>query len=173
MCSNSSYQSARGNRASVSGVSPSPAPDFSLKDGEGKTVSLRSYRGKPVLVIFYLGFACLHCAEQLQAFGPRHDDFEKAGISILAISTDDAKGLEKSIKNYDKGDIPFPLVSDPSLTVFKKYRVHDDFENQPLHGTFLIDGEGRDLWHDVSYDPFMDVDFVLEESARLLAQRKN
>ena len=150
--------------------SPPEAPDFTLKDSVGKSVSLRDYRGKPVLVIFYLGYACLHCVEQLQAFGPRSGDFEKAGISMVAVSSDDLKGLGKSVKNYDKGDIPFPLLSDPSMDVFKRYRAYDDFERQPLHGTFLIDGRGRDLWHDVSYDPFMDADFVLKEAARLLAQ---
>ena len=35
-------------------------------------------------------------------------------------------------------------------------------------GTFLIDPDGRVLWQDISYEPFMDVDFALEESHRLL-----
>ena len=54
--------------------------------------------------------------------------------------------------------------------VSEQWRVYDDFEKQPLHGTFLIDGDGRVLWHDISYDPFMEPDFVLKESLRLLAQ---
>ncbi len=39
----------------------------------------------------------------------------------------------------------------------------------PLHGTFLIDGNGRVRWQDVSYEPFTDVHFLLAESKRLLA----
>ncbi|MEO1984306.1 MAG: hypothetical protein ABGZ24_27635 [Fuerstiella sp.] len=65
---------------------------------------------------------------------------------------------------------PFPLVSDADLNVFKKYRCYDDFENQPLHGTFLVDGEGRIRWQDISYEPFMDPDYVLKEAQRLLGQ---
>jgi hypothetical protein len=37
-----------------------------------------------------------------------------------------------------------------------------------LHGTYLIDGEGRIRWHDISYEPFMDTAFLLEEARRLL-----
>jgi hypothetical protein len=40
----------------------------------------------------------------------------------------------------------------------------------PLHGTFLIDGKGRVRWQEISYEPFMDAKFLLEESKRLLAQ---
>lgn len=147
---------------------PSPAPDWKLKDAYGRYHSLDDYRGKPVLLIFYLGYGCLHCAEQLEAFAPATKRFADAGISLIAISTDDLEGLKISLKKYKKGDFPFPLVSDAELGVFKAYRVYDDFENLPLHGTFLIDGEGLVRWQDISYEPFMDVDFVLRESQRLL-----
>ena len=150
--------------------SPLMAPGWTLKDASGKPRSLEDHRGRPVVVIFYLGFACLHCAEQLQAFGPKADAFESAGIDMIAISTDDGEGLKKSVKDYDKGEFPFPLVTDAPLEIFRKYRVYDDFEKQPLHGTFLIDGKGRVLWHDISYDPFMEPDFVLKEARRLLDQ---
>ncbi|GIT05337.1 MAG: hypothetical protein CM1200mP29_07480 [Verrucomicrobiota bacterium] len=46
----------------------------------------------------------------------------------------------------------------------------DDFEQQPLHGTFLIDRQGLVRWQDISYEPFTKVEFLLEESKRLLAQ---
>ena len=97
-------------------------------------------------------------------------EFKDAGIEMLAVSTDDQSGLQKSLENYDGGDIPFPLVANPSMDVFKKYRAFDDFEDQPLHGTFLIDGHGKIRWHDISYEPFMDHQFVLKEAKRLLAQ---
>ena len=42
----------------------------------GADISLKKmYSGKPVLVVFYLGFGCLHCVEQLQAFHPMADEF--------------------------------------------------------------------------------------------------
>jgi alkyl hydroperoxide reductase subunit AhpC len=65
------------------------------------------------------------------------------------------------------------VVADPELRVFRAYRAFDDFENKPLHGTFLIDGEGRVRWQDVNYDPFREVKFLLEESKRLLGLSKS
>ena len=67
--------------------------------------------------------------------------------------------------------MPFPLLAGGDLDVFKKYRCFDDFENMTLHGTFLIDAQGYVRWQDISYDPFMDPDFVLNEAKRLLQQR--
>lgn len=61
------------------------------------------------------------------------------------------------------------LLADDRLEAFKAYRCHDDFESLPLHGTFIIDGEGRIRWHDTGADPFMDAQFVLQEAQRLLA----
>lgn len=152
---------------------PCLAPSFSLKDADGHVHSLKEYNGKPVIVIFYLGYGCLHCAQQLQAFAPMTKKFEDAGISLLAISTDDLTGLRISEKNYKKGTFPFLLLSNSDLDVFKAYRAHDDFEKIPLHGTFLIDGQGRVRWQDISYEPFMDPNFVLAESQRLLGLDKS
>jgi peroxiredoxin len=148
---------------------PSAAPSWSLPAGDGKTVSLSDYRGKPVVVIFYLGFGCLHCVEQLKAFAPINDKFAEAGISLVAISTDSLDDLKKSIAKNDPVKIPFPLVSDSNLKIFKSYRAFDDFENQPLHATLLIDGQGLVRWQDISYDPFTDAKFLLQEAKRLLA----
>ena len=153
--------------------SPSTAPQFALQDYVLKTRSLNDYAGKPVVVIFYLGFGCLHCAEQLQEFGPKTKEFNDLGISLIAVSTDNQENLKQSHENYGDEEFPFPLVSDSDLEVFKRYRCYDDFESQPLHGTFLIDAEGRIRWQDISYEPFMDADFLLEESQRLLGQPKS
>jgi peroxiredoxin len=148
---------------------PSPAPAFTLEGVDGKKVSLKDYRKKPVLVIFYLGHGCKHCLEQLNAFAPASEKFDKAGISILAVSTDSVSGLQKTFLQSASGDgFPFPIVSDPSLTAFKQYRAFDDFENTPLHGTFLVDRDGLIRWQDISYDPFTEIDFLLKESQRLL-----
>jgi peroxiredoxin/tetratricopeptide (TPR) repeat protein len=148
---------------------PYPAPEWDLSDGKGRRIGLAQYRGTPLVVIFYLGHQCLHCAEQLQAFAPLTDEFREAGISLVAISTDDDAGLAKSIENYKSGVFPFPLASDASLETFKSYRAFDDFEGRPLHATFFVDGAGMVRWQDISFEPFRDARFVLGESRRLIA----
>ena len=149
---------------------PVDAPEFELVDSSEQTVSLKQFQGQPVLVIFYLGHGCLHCAEQLQKFAPMQDEFLEAGIEMVAISTDGREGLKESIDAY--GDVPLPiqLLANQEFDVFKEYRAFDEFENQPLHGTYLIDGDGKIRWQDISYEPFMDAEFLLKESVRLLDQ---
>jgi len=148
---------------------PTPAPEWTLYDAKGKQVSMKRYRGKPVVVLFYLGYGCVHCLEQLNAFGPATKEFAEAGISLVAISTDSAEGLRKTFaKSKSEDGFPFPLLSDEPLEVFKKFRAFDDFENMPLHGAFLIDGDGLVRWQDIGFEPFTDTGFLLTESKRLL-----
>ncbi|MBC8289383.1 MAG: redoxin domain-containing protein [Planctomycetes bacterium] len=154
--------------------SPYKADDFTLTNDKGESVKLADYQGRPVVVVFYLGYSCLHCAEQLHKFGPKYDEFKNAGIEVLAISSDPVEDLKNSVEAYaedTKQTMPFPLLANGDLDVFKKYRCYDDFEDMTLHGTFLIDAQGYVRWQDISYDPFMDPDFVLNESKRLLQQR--
>ncbi len=153
---------------------PSAAPDWTLSDGAGKPVSLRDYRGKPVVTVFYLGAGCAHCIEQLVAFAPMVEEFKTAGIALVAVSTDSVAGLrETGEKAKYNGGFPIPLVSDHTLATFKAYRAHDDFEAKPLHGTFLIDGDGLIRWQDISYQPFMETKFLLTEAKRLLGLPKS
>lgn len=148
---------------------PSPALTFSLPDTDGKPVSLAEYRGKPLVLIFYLGFGCVHCVEQLKTFGPMQKEFAEAGMSLVAVSTDPSDDLKKSLEFGKKGeDYPFTLLSDPEMNVFRLYRAYDDFEQEPLHGTFLIDGSGLVRWQDISFEPYMDAKFLLGEAKRLL-----
>ena len=68
----------------------------------------------------------------------------------------------------DEKPFPFPLLSDAGLRTFKAYRAYDDFEKMPLHGAFLIDGDGYVRWQDIGYQPFKDTAYLLGEAKRLL-----
>jgi peroxiredoxin len=119
--------------------------------------------------MFYLGYGCIHCIEQLNLFAPAASQFQAAGISLVAISTDSVEGLHKTLEKSKSSDgFPFPIVSNEKLDVFRAYRAYDDFEKMPLHGTFLIDGQGLVRWQDISYEPFSEPDFLLKEAQRLL-----
>ena len=134
--------------------------------------SLADYTGKPVIVIFYLGKGCAHCIEQLSAFAPEVDRFKQTGIDLIAISTDHVGGLLETFQlNQNK---PFPLPSSfrrfagsvQAIPRLRRFRI----QKQPLHGTFLIDRAGLVRWQDISYEPFEEVEFLLNESKRLLGQ---
>ncbi len=144
------------------------APDWRLRDHEGRTVRLSDFRGKPVVVIFYQGMGCVHCVEQLAEFSPATKDFADAGIEIVAIGTDTVQALKESAA---RGTLPFTVLSDPALTTFRSFHAFDDFEKMPLHGTILIDGAANVRWQDIGAEPFNDPDFLLAEAKRLLKLR--
>jgi peroxiredoxin len=149
---------------------PYIAPDFNLSDQTGSRISLSSFQGKPVLVMFYLGSGCSHCIEQLNVFGPLTEEYREAGISLVAVSTDSADRLHETFAKSKTGlGFPFNIVANPTLDSFKAYRSFDDFENVPLHGTFLIDSAGFVRWQDISYEPFVNGKWLLAEAKRLLA----
>jgi peroxiredoxin len=167
------------------------AVTWTLANAEGEPVSIYEYAGKPMVVVFYLGYGCLHCAEQLQAFAPLAKDFEEAGIELVAVSTDSVDDLKKAMEAYqgsvssvpsaatasavendsaqDAAAFPFTLLSNHDLRLFQAYGCFDDFERQPLHGTFLIDKGGLIRWQETGAEPFKDAEFLLKEARRLLA----
>jgi peroxiredoxin len=148
---------------------PYEAPAFSLLDRDGKSHSLSDYRGKPVLVAFYLGGGCRHCIEQLNALAPLTKSYAEAGIEIIAVSTEAPEDLQRTFdKAKDPAGFPFPIVSDHSLDRFRAYGAHDDFEKMALHGTFLVDASGLVRWQNISYEPFTKLEWLLAESKRLL-----
>lgn len=149
---------------------PMPAPPLDLEIAGGDGDRFRLGAGAPTLVVFYLGFGCLHCIEQLQAIGPKADEFGELGIRVVAVGSDTAAKASASLAALPPQErFPFPLLADPELDAFKAWRCHDDFEGMPLHGTFLIDADGRVRWQDVSFEPFTEIDWLLAESRRLLA----
>ncbi len=92
---------------------PYTAPSFELTRNDGQPLNSSSLQGKPTVLIFYLGSGCLHCVKQLQKFNEQREEFEKAGIQLLAISTEDLTQLQEGIRNYEK-PISIPLLADPS-----------------------------------------------------------
>lgn len=150
--------------------SPPQAPDWQALTLEGKAFSSRELAGRNHLLIFYLGSACTHCMEQVNAFAKVAPEFEKAGLSITAVTSEPMSLAGRLVEQMsDKKLPPFPVLCDPSREAFKAFRAHDDFEEEPLHAAALVDAKGRLRWLDVSWEPFTDTKFLLAEARRLLA----
>jgi peroxiredoxin len=148
---------------------PYDAPAWSFAAGDGTVVDSTAFAGRPHLLIYYLGHGCAHCIEQLKAFGPMADDFKAAGVEILAISLDDPADLPWTTRRAGTdGQMKFQVLSDTSRSGFKAYRAYDDFEDVPLHGTFLVDAAGKVRWQDISHQPFTEAKVLLTECKRLL-----
>jgi peroxiredoxin/tetratricopeptide (TPR) repeat protein len=152
---------------------PFAAADFDLPCATGGRRTLAQQRGKPVLVVFYLGFGCLHCVEQLEALSPKANAFAAAGVDVVAIGNESLATAQDNLAALGEAAFAFPLLADPDLAAFRAWRCHDDFESMPLHGTFLVDGDGKVRWQDISAEPFTQFDWLLQESRRLLALRSS
>jgi peroxiredoxin len=121
------------------------------------------------VLILFLGKGCAHCIQQLQAFEPKMTAFMQAGLPIHTVSTDTPEGVKATFAlGKANGGFPFPIYADPSQMTFRKLGAWDDFENKPLHGTFLVDARGNVRWQHISYEPYMEADFLLKEAQRLL-----
>ena len=105
--------------------------------------------------------------QQLQVFGKEYEALKKLEVDTVAISTDDAEATKALKNNKDGIKFPMPMLADPKLDSFKRYRAYDDFESQPLHGTFLIDAQGNVRFQRISADPFLDVEFIKAEAERV------
>jgi peroxiredoxin/Flp pilus assembly protein TadD len=149
------------------GWEPNTARTIELPDTAGATWSLASHAGRNVIVLFFLGGKCPHCMQQLQLFGKELEAFKALDTDIVAISTDDVEATRALKSNADGVSFPMPILADPSLDQFKVFKVFDDFEDRPLHGTFFVDARGKIRHQRITADPFLDVDFLKGEVGRV------
>ncbi|MGH7740451.1 MAG: thioredoxin-dependent thiol peroxidase [Candidatus Eiseniibacteriota bacterium] len=123
------------------------APDFSLPSTTGENVSLRQFKGKQTVILyFYPKDDTPGCTKEACDFRDFAADFEKHHAVILGVSTDT---LESHQHFREKRKLPFPLLSDADATVSKQYGV---YKQKNLYGkkylgiertTFVIDRTGR------------------------------
>jgi peroxiredoxin len=146
---------------------PSTAHPWELPNQEGTLTTLDTYKGKPVVLNFFLGVSCPYCRLQLDKFRPQLDAFRAAEIAFVGITTDELS-LVKQATSAAPEIFPFPIYCDPMQKVFRDYDIFDDFENFPMHGTVVLNAEGRIIWRNVGHAPFGDPKALLMEIQRLL-----
>lgn len=156
--------------------SPPTAPVFEALTLDNQPVKSTDFtEKKPTLFLFYLGHDCSHCVEQIQAFAKAAKDFDAAGIQLVGVTiepTQIAGNIREKLQLSKDAPLPFPILSDSGQAAFKAVRAYDDFENEVLHATLLIDPAGHQRWQDVSWQPFKDTKFMLEEAKRLLQSQQ-
>ena len=127
-----------GRRAPDFDVSCTPAPGQTER-----TASLRNYRDRWLVLMFYPQDFSLVCPTELLAISQRHVDFQDRGAAVLAISTDSIESHEQWIAKPRAqgglGPIAFPLGSDATGDVSRAYNVYLDSQHLALRALFLID----------------------------------
>jgi peroxiredoxin Q/BCP len=94
------------------------APAFSLKNADGKSISLKSLRGKNVIVYFYPKDDTPGCTKEACGFRDMWKQIQKIGAVVLGVSPDDTASHQKFAAKYK---LPFPLLSDPEKKTMQNY----------------------------------------------------
>jgi len=116
------------------------APAFTLKAGDGSTVTLGQYRGKkPVVLFFYPKDDTAICTKEVCAFRDSFADFQAAGAVVLGVSSDSRESHDAFA---GKHHLPYPLLADEGGAVRKLYGVPSTMGLLPGRVTYVIDREG-------------------------------
>lgn len=133
--------------ASLLPVIGKPAPDFTLPSSSGEMVSLKSFKNrKSVVLYFYPKDDTPGCTKEACGFRDLTAEFEAAGAVIVGISNDP---VDSHVKFREKFKLPFELLADEDASVSKAYGV---YKQKNLYGkkymgiertTFIVDRTGR------------------------------
>ena len=149
------------------------APDFVLKDADGKDVRLSSFSGSPIVLYFYPKDNTPGCTIQSKRFRDHYPEIVAHGAVVVGVSLDPVESHKEFAEDCG---LPFPLLADPDG------RVHDLYDAwlTTLLGrssigvkrcTFLIDGDGiiYEVYRTVNV--FTHANTVLKDLERLRAQK--
>lgn len=122
------------------------APDFTLPNESGESVTLSALTGKKILLYFYPKDDTPGCTKEACDFRDHFNTFQSHGVLVFGISKDHAKS---HLKFKEKYNLPFPLLIDENADVCESYGVVDKksmFGKTFLgitRSTFLIDENGK------------------------------
>lgn len=138
-------------------VEGAKAPDFHLPASGGRDVSLNAQKGKPFVLYFYPKADTSGCTKQACAFEEALPQLGKMGLSVIGVSPDPMKPIEKFAEKYA---LTFPLASDTEKSAAGAYGtwVEKSMYGRKYMGmersTFLVDGAGivRKIWRKVKVE---------------------
>ena len=121
------------------------APQFTLKDAEGKAFSLEDFKGKKVVLYFYSKDNTGGCTTQALGFKERYEEIAKQNAVVIGISKDGAASHKRFIEKYE---LPFLLLCNEDLSVIKTYeawgekKLYGNTTYGVIRTTYLIDENG-------------------------------
>ncbi|MDE3058512.1 MAG: thioredoxin-dependent thiol peroxidase [Bacteroidota bacterium] len=122
------------------------APDFSLQGNDGKTYSLKNFKGRKVVLYFYPKDDTSGCTAEACAFRDNLSSIKRKDAVVVGISAD---SIASHLKFIDTYHLNFTLLSDESKDVLKRYHV---WKEKSMYGrkymgiertTFIIDERGK------------------------------
>ena len=127
------------------------APNFSLNSTPDQKVSLKDFRGQPVILAFYPADWSPVCTDQLSLYAMVMPEFKKFNAELIAISVDNIWSHLAFAKDRK---LNFPVLADfePKGEVSRKYGAFKEKIGESARALFVIDGEGIVRWSHLSPD---------------------
>jgi peroxiredoxin Q/BCP len=122
------------------------APDFTLTDDTGASVSLKDLRGQKVIVYFYPAAMTAGCTKQACDFTDNLNSLKGAGYTVVGISPDKP---EKLAKFRERDSLTITLLSDADRSVMKAYgafglkKLYGKEVEGVIRSTFVVDELGK------------------------------
>lgn len=141
------------------------APDFALPAQNGSTVSLRDFRGKQAVVLyFYPKDDTPGCTAESCAFRDQYEVFKAAGAEVIGVSGDSSESHQRFAAKHQ---LPFTLLSDKGDQVRKLYGATTAFGFIPGRVTYVIDQQGIVQY---VFDSMLNFKGHVEETLKTLQQ---
>jgi thioredoxin-dependent peroxiredoxin len=115
------------------------APDFTLKDGDGRNWRLSDQRGKVVVLLFYPGDETPVCTRQMCSVRDRWEDYMATGAEVVGISTDSVESHRKFAEHHS---LPLRLLSDPENHVAALFDTKSWLPGRTARAVVVIDADG-------------------------------
>ena len=122
-----------------------PAPEFSLRSTPDQIVSLREFRGAPVVLVFYPADWSPVCGDQLAVYNELGAEWRRHHATLLGISVD---GIWCHLAYAKDRKLRFTLLSDfePKGAVARSYGAYRLPEGVAERALFVVDGGGTIRW---------------------------
>ncbi len=119
----------------LASISPGgPAPDFTLRRGDGQNLRLTEQRGRVVMVNFWATW-CAPCRQEMPHLERLHQKYRATGFVLLGVSIDDDP--KAAIALAERLGVSFPILLDQDKQVSRRY----DLRTMP--STVLVDRDGQ------------------------------
>jgi thioredoxin-dependent peroxiredoxin len=146
------------------------APDFTIKDVNGKSINLADYKGNKVMLTFYRNVGCPVCNARFHELQEQSDYFKSKGLVLISVY----ESKPENMKKYLEGENPYAImVPNPELNLYQLYniekssvklmkgmfhgamgkmklgkklfreKIKQDGNNNRISADFLIDEEGK------------------------------
>jgi peroxiredoxin Q/BCP len=116
------------------------APEFSVPDDSGRTVTLSALRGRNVVLVFYPGDDTPGCTKQLCQFRDDWSQAEARGAAVFGVNPQNARHHANFRKKFQ---FPFPLLVDERKKVAEAYHANGLIVKRTV---YLIGPDGRILF---------------------------